>query len=392
MRTLLLILLAFFSVEILAQSVGIGTTTPNTNAILDVNSTTKGLLVPRMTTAQRTAIAGVAGLVVYDSDFREFYHHDGLGWRKILNNIIWNSSSTRNWIYNSSDSIGLGTSSPDEKLHILSGKIYVQDNRANNSPHVIFDAPAVDYKEGGLQWKRSGDTMAALNYVANPNVPNYLRLSVSNNGTGADMIINSNGNTGLGVVEPLVKLHLRQFDGTELLRLDAENPLIQLRRYIGIASYQDVGFIQTSGDNIRIGTNSSNSLGKFVVRTDGVDRMFVDGNGNVCIGTQTVATGYKLNIAGKAICEEVKVQLIGNWPDYVFRKEYNLMPLSKLEQFIHTNQHLPNIPTAIQVEKSGIELGDMQKRMMEKIEELTLYIIDLQKQIDRLKEIKPAQQ
>ena len=61
------------------------------------------------------------------------------------------------------------------------------------------------------------------------------------------------------------------------------------------------------------------------------------------------------------------------------------MPLPQLEQFINTNKHLPNIPKAIDVEKSGIEVGDMQKRMMEKIEELTLYIIDLQKQVEELK-------
>ena len=61
------------------------------------------------------------------------------------------------------------------------------------------------------------------------------------------------------------------------------------------------------------------------------------------------------------------------------------MPLNKLDQFIKTNNHLPNIPKAQAIEKSGIAVGDMQKRMMEKIEELTLYIIDLQKQVTELK-------
>jgi len=367
------------------QNVGIGTSTPNANAILDLSSTTKGLLVPRMTSAQRTAIPNVPGMFVYDTDTKEFYHNDGTNWRKIINSTIWNSSSTRNWTYNTTDSIGIGTSNPDERLHILSGKIYVQDNRTNQSPHIIFDAPAVDFKEGGLQWKRSGDTMASINYIANPNFPNYLRFSVSNNGKGPDLFINQTGYLGLGFADPQVKLHIRSSTATEMIRLEGENPMIQLRRYASLLTYEDVAFIQTSGDNLRVGTNSNNTLGKFVVRTGGGDRLFVDANGNVSIGTSAVASGYKLSINGKAICEELKVQLSGNWPDYVFKKDYNLMPLPQLEQFINTNKHLPNIPKAIDVQKSGIEVGDMQKRMMEKIEELTLYIIDLQKQVEELK-------
>lgn len=368
-----------------SQSVGIGTTTPNNSAILDLNSTTKGLLIPRMTTAQRTAIGGVAGLVVYDSDFREFYHHDGTSWRKVLNSTIWNSSTSRNWIFNNTDSIGIGTSAPAERLHILSGKIYVQDNRANQSPHVIFDAPAIDYKEGGLQWKRSGDTMASINYVANPNFPNYLRFSVSNSGKGVDLLVNSNGNIGLGYTDPQVRMHIRKFDATELLRLEAENPMIQFRRYVGLTNYDDVGFIQTSGNNLRIGINSSNATGQFVVRTGGGDRVFVDPNGVVSIGTQVSAPGYLLRLGGKMICEEVKVKLQGNWPDYVFSDQYNLKPLAELENFILSNKHLPNIPAASEIESNGMELGDMQRKMMEKIEELTLYILQLNKEIDRLK-------
>ena len=96
--------------------------------------------------------------------------------------------------------------------------------------------------------------------------------------------------------------------------------------------------------------------------------------------------GYKLAVTGKIICEEVKVKLVSSgWPDYVFANDYKLRPLQEVEKFIQINKHLPNIPSAAEVEKNGIEVGDMQKRMMEKIEELTLYVIELQKQVDDLK-------
>lgn len=292
--------------------------------------------------------------------------------------------------------VGIGTNTPTQKLHLVNGKIFMQDNRANQSPHVIFDAPAVNYKQGGLQWHRNGDTMASINYIADPNNANYLKLSVSGNGAGSDIVINSTGNTGLGTSTPDVKFHLYDRLATEVMRLEAEAPLIQLRRRTSAANgfpvtFADVGFIQTSFDNLRIGTNSSNLSGKFVVRVGGSDRLFVDASGNVGIGTVNTAAGYMLNVGGKAICEELKVQLEGSWPDYVFEKKYNLMPLDKLETFINTNKHLPNIPKASEVATEGIEVGEMQRRMMEKIEELTLYIFELKKEIENIKLNTPKQ-
>ena len=101
---------------------------------------------------------------------------------------------------------------------------------------------------------------------------------------------------------------------------------------------------------------------------------------------------YKLTVTGKIICEELKVELAGNWPDYVFADEYNLKPLHELKTFIDTNHHLPNIPKAADVEKEGFEVGEMNRKLLEKVEELTLYVIDLQRQIDALKQTSTANQ
>ena len=105
--------------------------------------------------------------------------------------------------------------------------------------------------------------------------------------------------------------------------------------------------------------------------------------GQVTIGTYTPATGYKLSVNGKAIFTEARVQLNASWPDYVFKKNYKLSSLPELEKSIILYQHLPNIPSAAEAEKSGIDLGDMNRRLLEKIEELTLYIIDLNKKIEQ---------
>ena len=108
-------------------------------------------------------------------------------------------------------------------------------------------------------------------------------------------------------------------------------------------------------------------------------------SGTVAVGTNTVPTGYKMAVDGKLITEEVKVQLSGSWPDYVFKEGYNLPSLKEVEKHILEKGHLPNIPSAEEVEANGIELGEMNRLMIEKIEELTLHVIRLQKEISEIK-------
>src|SRR6187401_2958120 len=114
-------------------------------------------------------------------------------------------------------------------------------------------------------------------------------------------------------------------------------------------------------------------------------------NGQVSVGGggQT-ATGYTFNVEGKAIATEFRVLAVGSWPDYVFAKDYKLKPLAEVKKFIDENNHLPNIPPAAEIEKNGVQLGDMSKRLIEKVEELTLYILKLQDQIDDLKKQIPV--
>ncbi|MEM1340502.1 MAG: fibronectin type III domain-containing protein [Bacteroidota bacterium] len=109
-------------------------------------------------------------------------------------------------------------------------------------------------------------------------------------------------------------------------------------------------------------------------------------SGNVAVGTTTVPTGYHMAIDGKLVTEEVRVELSDNWnwPDYVFVDTYPLRSLEALEKHIKEKGHLPNIPTAKEVEANGIALGEMNRLLLEKIEELTLYILQLKQEINTL--------
>lgn len=109
--------------------------------------------------------------------------------------------------------------------------------------------------------------------------------------------------------------------------------------------------------------------------------------GAVAIGAQalTLPAGYILVVDGKAIMEEVEVQLSQNWPDYVFDENYQMLSVEELEAHVKSEKHLPGIPPAAEVEAEGLALGEMQSKLLEKVEELTLYIIDLNRQLASLK-------
>lgn len=94
-------------------------------------------------------------------------------------------------------------------------------------------------------------------------------------------------------------------------------------------------------------------------------------------------SNYSLYVEGGLLTEEFRVQ--PSWADYVFEDDYKLMSLEDVENFIEENGHLPNVPSAKAVQQIGIELGDIKRVQQEKIEELTLYIIDLNRQLQVIK-------
>ncbi len=145
--------------------------------------------------------------------------------------------------------------------------------------------------------------------------------------------------------------------------------------YSGIKIGQN-GVIDFFGKNGNVTAND-------IANTPDNIKMRIDTNGNVSIGALT-SDKHKLAVGGKMIAEEVNVQLRkldGSWPDYVFEKEYKLPALVDVENHIKEKGHLQNIPSANEVLKEGINLGEMNAKLLEKIEELTLYTIQQEKEI-----------
>jgi hypothetical protein len=116
----------------------------------------------------------------------------------------------------------------------------------------------------------------------------------------------------------------------------------------------------------------------------GASTMQIASNGTVCIGTTTPGTSYKLVVEGKIGAREVVVTR-ATWADHVFNDDYNLKPLNKVAEYVKTHKHLEGIPTAAEVKKNGVPVGEMQAKLLQKVEELTLYTIAMKKENDELR-------
>jgi len=171
--------------------------------------------------------------------------------------------------------------------------------------------------------------------------------------------------------------------------------------YIG--SYADYA---TSGNSSYLGFNARRNGTTWHFDGNGTNNggalLWSDASGNILFANIAPTGGSAQQVAasnmynnvnlilynnGLLQAKEVKVTLSG-WPDYVFGEDYKLMSLDETEKFINENGHLPGVPSAQEVEEEGLSLGEMNARLMQKVEELTLHVIELQKQIEELKKEK----
>jgi hypothetical protein len=139
----------------------------------------------------------------------------------------------------------------------------------------------------------------------------------------------------------------------------------------------EIRFNPVSG-NLRFGTSID-------TQSNPVTNLNIDKNGNIGIGVYDTK-GFKLGVLGKIAAEEVKVAIYNSWPDFVFDTNYVLPTLKEVEKQIKDNGHLKDIPSAKDVALSGFYLGEMDAKLLQKIEELTLYTIQQENKIKDLEE------
>jgi hypothetical protein len=347
--------LLFFYDTSFAQSVSINNlaTPPDPSAMLDVQSIDKGMLVPRMTSAQRLGILAPAiGLLVYDNETNTFWFNAAAGWTELVTGAAGANYWTTNGVHiynNNTGNVGIGTINPTAKLTIQS------DLNTTGYSHIggTVDPVIVSEAIGGVSAALGVFSNHTLRLVAGP----LGKLQVYSNG---NVIVGDNNVPSYG-------------------KFTVQTP----NNSDGISHTSDQGIIlstRVGGTSAGIGTFSNTNMRIF---SNGVSAMLIAAaTGNVGIGTDNPT--YKLSVNGNIRTKEVVVET--GWADYVFEEKYKLKTLEEVEKFIGQNKHLAGIPSAGEIEKNGLFVGDTQKKMMEKIEELTLYMIQLNKRIKELEE------
>ncbi|MEK6151999.1 hypothetical protein WIW50_02000 [Flavobacteriaceae bacterium 3-367] len=179
----------------------------------------------------------------------------------------------------------------------------------------------------------------------------------------------ASGNVGIGTLSPVSKLDVNgslRAQDVITVQKGSSYKIALNGQYDGYITGRNTSFVQ-----------------KFTISSNG--NSFLNG-GNVGIGTATPDS--KLTVKGKIHAEEVKVDLSVPGPDFVFKEDYDLRTLKETQQYIKENGHLPNIPSAAEMEENGVELGIMNMKLLEKIEELTLYTIAQQQQLETYKTLE----
>lgn len=286
----------------------------------------------------------------------------------------------------STGNLGLGTAIPGAPLHINGTGELARFNAV--SPYVTFHNSNVEKAYIGCDAGNFSIGTTGANTTGNM----YLNV-----GPATRMTLFANGRISMGTSSNTIdaRLNVNHSGITQAVFGSGGTGVSILGSYPGIAfnSYYTTAFkaIQT-GYGADITCNPTN--GQVVFRSHNnaaanatqsyATRMSINNDGRVVIGDIVPATNYLLSVDGRIMCEELKVQNSGNWPDYVFASDYKLPSLSEVENHINEKGHLIGIPSASEVEESGVGVGDMQKKLLEKIEELTLYVISLEKKVNAI--------
>ncbi len=225
--------------------------------------------------------------------------------------------------------------------------------------------------------------------------------------TGNNVMQITNGNVGIGTTNPRAYLDMAKYlddgkIGTVLGRL-FEGDETGSGTFLGVKGYLTQGTDLNNVKNFSIvhdfygQTNSSINFYRGPSMTGGFmtfctdnnsEKMRILTNGNIGIGT--IAPDEKLTVKGKIHTQEVRVDMAGPLvPDYVFADGYKLKSLAEIENYIKQNKHLPEIPSAKEIENNGLMLAEMNMNLLKKVEELTLYMIEMKKENEKQnKEIK----
>lgn len=414
------------------SNVGIGTKSPDESAVLDIQSPNKGLLIPRMTIEQRNAIVHPAdGLMIYQTGEESgFFYFDGKTsiWSPISQSEakVVAAANADNW----SKTGDAGTNSSVNFLGTTDNQplVFKVNNEASGFISPTGSSMFFGYRSGfagsggsanvgygglSLESLSTGYSNTAFGYAS------LRKVTTGNLNLGIGGFTLNNLTTGTGNVA---------IGHGALVQNQAasDNVAIGTDALFGATSSNNVAIgksalvnLTTAGSNLVIGNLAGNTLttggsnvlighGAASGETTITDKLYITNSttstpliygdfsakfisvGDIELAKRdAIATSgtYGLLVEKGILTEKVKVALksSGDWADYVFDPSYKLMSLEEVEAFTKENKHLPNVPSADEMAESGLDVSHTSKIFMEKIEELTLYMIELNNEVKALK-------
>ena len=289
--------------------------------------------------------------------------------------------------------IGVNTNMPKQMFHVVGGNILIsrtseKTNKALGSTNgsILFgDETSSQYPYGswGIEYVNDTSQGHGLNFWK----------TWDQNGGGLNNVIflceekAYRGYVGLGTNLPQQKLHV--VDGNILVSRTSDRADGSVNGSVMFGSEASsshhrgdwaIEYVNNNQDGYGLNfwkpwSNNNGSGFNYA--------LFLKDDGN--IGTKDPL--YKLSVNGTILAKEIRVNEDASyWPDYVFDKDYRLLSLAQVKQFVSLYKHLPDVPSAADIDGKDVSLGEMNRILLQKIEELTLYVIDLQEQIDAMKE------
>lgn len=299
-----------------------------------------------------------------------------------------------------SNNIGIGTSTPSASLHIrtATANFLVENSGIEGAFMTVnsgrFNRPAISsYKQIGINYWNSG-----ILYDESGN--QKYSIGTTDALSSSKFTIQSDGNIGMSTTAPSNRLQIGEFNNTQNLKICLPGVYnfeqIKLGQYgNGAGSLEIINHANVyESYGVRLYANTDSGINGLQIQTalpsnsaqslNYLTRLAIDVNGNIGIGTITPDT--KLAVNGTIHTKEVKVDLLAPMvPDYVFAKDYKLKTLQEVENYIKEYNHLPEIPSAAEFEKNGLMLAEMNMSLLQKIEELTLYLIETKKENEAMK-------
>ncbi|WP_341226349.1 hypothetical protein [uncultured Arcticibacterium sp.] len=395
------------------DNVGIGTVSPDNSAVLDIQSQNKGLLIPRMSLEERNLIDNPAqGLLVYQTgEDAGFYFFNGKDWSAMTDNEAKSIAADPNdWTKSGNAGTTPGVDfigTTDDKALMFktngveAGKIGNSTSRnlslgyasmrniTTGTDNVAIGHFSMLQAAGAVSYNVAIGSNA-LGFKANPGNFNMAigRNSLSYNEGIANVAVgdaalqkNTTGAYNIAIGQNAMSQNLTGSNNTIIGRSAGYNSTGSRNVLIGYSA----GYNETGSDKLYVA--ASNTATPLIYGDFSAKFVSIGDVDPAKRASANTSGGYNLLVKGGILTEKVKVALASSadWADYVFADDYKLMPLSDVEKFVNENNHLPNVPSADQMAANGLEVAETSKMFMEKIEELTLYMIELNKEVKSLK-------